>query len=107
VISVDLPDGRRIAVEDDGDPDGYPVFLLHGIPGSRTGPKPKLGSRLSVLPSIQDDLIDADQWVLSHYDIVKELGVSYAEAYRDGVWGHLDDMIALTHPPGRLGLRAG
>jgi pimeloyl-ACP methyl ester carboxylesterase len=36
-------DGRRLAVEISGAPDGFPVFLLHGTPGSRSGPKPRSG----------------------------------------------------------------
>lgn len=229
MISVELPDRRRIAVEDDGDPNGYPVFLLHGMPGSRTGPKPRLnssifmpeagrdirlisydrpgygastrlagrrvadaaadvravadhlglhrfavvgrsggaphalacaallGSRIdavaamvslapcdapgldwfggmgngnqrkfrdihrdpdavhaelrdlakrvkadpgAVLPSIDEDLTDADRAMLANYDTLKALGTSYAEAYRNGVSGHLDDMVALTDPAG-------
>ncbi|MFI6010943.1 alpha/beta fold hydrolase [Streptomyces sp. NPDC051243] len=34
-------DGRRLAVEISGDPGGFPVFLLHGTPGSRLGPAPR------------------------------------------------------------------
>ncbi|HEX4790760.1 MAG TPA: alpha/beta fold hydrolase, partial [Actinospica sp.] len=34
-------DGRRLAVEEWGDPRGHPVFLLHGTPGSRLGPHPR------------------------------------------------------------------
>jgi pimeloyl-ACP methyl ester carboxylesterase len=34
---------RRLAVEVTGAPDGLPVFLLHGTPGSRIGPKPRGG----------------------------------------------------------------
>lgn len=34
-------DGRRLAVEQYGDPSGRPVFLLHGTPGSRLGPAPR------------------------------------------------------------------
>ena len=34
-------DGRRLSVEVFGDPDGTPVFLLHGTPGSRLGPRPR------------------------------------------------------------------
>jgi pimeloyl-ACP methyl ester carboxylesterase len=30
-----LPDGRRLAYAEYGDPDGEPVFLFHGLPGSR------------------------------------------------------------------------
>ena len=35
------PDGRRVGVECWGDPHGFPVFLLHGTPGSRNGPVPR------------------------------------------------------------------
>ncbi|MGW0392005.1 alpha/beta fold hydrolase [Streptomyces sp. NPDC003042] len=35
------PDGRTLTVERWGDPDGRPVFLLHGTPGSRLGPAPR------------------------------------------------------------------
>jgi pimeloyl-ACP methyl ester carboxylesterase len=34
-------DGRRLLVEQFGDPRGRPIFLLHGTPGSRLGPKPR------------------------------------------------------------------
>jgi pimeloyl-ACP methyl ester carboxylesterase len=34
-------DGRRLSVDSLGDPDGRPVFLLHGTPGSRNGPRPR------------------------------------------------------------------
>jgi pimeloyl-ACP methyl ester carboxylesterase len=30
--------GRRLSTQVSGDPDGRPVFLLHGTPGSRLGP---------------------------------------------------------------------
>jgi pimeloyl-ACP methyl ester carboxylesterase len=33
--------GRRLAYESWGDPNGSPVFLLHGTPGSRRGPRPR------------------------------------------------------------------
>jgi pimeloyl-ACP methyl ester carboxylesterase len=33
-------DGRRLAVSLSGDPQGEPVFYLHGTPGSRVGPRP-------------------------------------------------------------------
>jgi pimeloyl-ACP methyl ester carboxylesterase len=33
---------KRLAVEVSGDPQGFPVFLMHGTPGSRTGPKPRV-----------------------------------------------------------------
>ncbi|MFF3375191.1 alpha/beta fold hydrolase [Streptomyces sp. NPDC002680] len=38
---VRTADGRRLRVEISGDPHGYPVFLLHGTPGSRVGPRPR------------------------------------------------------------------
>jgi pimeloyl-ACP methyl ester carboxylesterase len=38
---VSLPDGRRLGVNMSGAPTGLPVFLLHGTPGSRQGPKPR------------------------------------------------------------------
>jgi pimeloyl-ACP methyl ester carboxylesterase len=34
-------DGRMLATKSYGDPDGKPVFLLHGTPGSRLGPRPR------------------------------------------------------------------
>lgn len=38
---VQVPDGRWLAVEVTGALDGSPVFLMHGTPGSRSGPKPR------------------------------------------------------------------
>lgn len=34
-------DGRILTYAVSGDPSGWPVFLLHGTPGSRFGPKPR------------------------------------------------------------------
>ncbi|WP_405819304.1 alpha/beta hydrolase [Streptomyces sp. NBC_01390] len=39
--TVSAADGRRLSVEQRGHPDGRPVFLLHGTPGSRLGPAPR------------------------------------------------------------------
>ncbi|WP_328365960.1 alpha/beta hydrolase [Micromonospora zamorensis] len=39
--TVTTPDGRHLAVETSGSPDGPAVFLLHGTPGSRSGPRPR------------------------------------------------------------------
>lgn len=39
--TVRTPDGRKIATAVYGDPEGRPVFLLHGTPGSRLGPRPR------------------------------------------------------------------
>lgn len=38
---VKAPDGRRLSVESIGAPEGRPVFLLHGTPGGRDGPRPR------------------------------------------------------------------
>lgn len=38
---VKAPDGYRLSVDSVGDPDGTPVFLLHGTPGGRHGPRPR------------------------------------------------------------------
>jgi pimeloyl-ACP methyl ester carboxylesterase len=39
--TVRTADGRRLFSQMYGDPDGKPVFLLHGTPGSRLGPHPR------------------------------------------------------------------
>ncbi|MFJ3668854.1 alpha/beta fold hydrolase [Streptomyces sp. NPDC090106] len=36
-------DGRELVFDSWGDPQGHPVFLLHGTPGSREGPRPLSG----------------------------------------------------------------
>jgi pimeloyl-ACP methyl ester carboxylesterase len=38
---VKAPDERRLSIESLGDPKGKPVFLLHGTPGDRYGPRPR------------------------------------------------------------------
>lgn len=57
MITVRTPDGRRLVVEEKGEPDGSPVFLLHGTPGSRLGPSP----RASVLYRLGIRLISYDR----------------------------------------------
>jgi hypothetical protein len=37
-FTVKTSDGRQLATQLDGDPEGRPIFLLHGTPGSRLGP---------------------------------------------------------------------
>lgn len=39
-MEVVTRDGRRLAVDEEGDLQGQAVFLLHGTPGSRVGPAP-------------------------------------------------------------------
>lgn len=34
-------DGRRLTFEERGKPEGIPIFMLHGTPGSRVGPRPR------------------------------------------------------------------
>lgn len=41
MLKVQAPDGRQLAVESWGTPEGTPVFLIHGTPGSRNGPRPR------------------------------------------------------------------
>jgi pimeloyl-ACP methyl ester carboxylesterase len=40
-LEVRVAGKRRIAVDSWGSPTGMPVFLLHGTPGSRSGPRPR------------------------------------------------------------------
>lgn len=54
---VEAAGGRALAVEISGDPQGRPVFLLHGMPGSRVGPAP----RSSVLSRMRIRLISFDR----------------------------------------------
>jgi pimeloyl-ACP methyl ester carboxylesterase len=55
--TVRAEDGRRLTTQMYGDPDGKPVFLLHGTPGSRLGPHP----RSSVLHRLGVRLISFDR----------------------------------------------
>ncbi|MEU4238284.1 alpha/beta hydrolase [Actinoplanes sp. NPDC026619] len=47
---VTTTDGRTLRYQEAGDLHGHPVFLLHGMPGSRIGPRPRPGllSRLGI-----------------------------------------------------------
>jgi pimeloyl-ACP methyl ester carboxylesterase len=55
--TLEADGGRVLAVDVTGDPDGTPVFLLHGTPGSRNGPRP----RSSVLYRLGVRLISYDR----------------------------------------------
>jgi pimeloyl-ACP methyl ester carboxylesterase len=55
--TVRAGDGRRLSTQVYGDPDGRPIFLLHGTPGSRLGPHP----RSSVLHRLGVQLIAFDR----------------------------------------------
>ncbi|HXP21441.1 MAG TPA: alpha/beta hydrolase [Streptosporangiaceae bacterium] len=54
---VRLADGHSVTVESWGAPDGMPIFLLHGTPGCRSGPRP----RTSVLYRLGVQLISYDR----------------------------------------------
>lgn len=56
-FTVKTPDGRQLATQLDGDPEGRPIFLLHGTPGSRLGPRP----RSAVLHRLGVQLISFDR----------------------------------------------
>ncbi|MET0901740.1 MAG: alpha/beta hydrolase [Acidimicrobiales bacterium] len=45
--TVELPDGRALAYDDVGDPDGVPVVYLHGTPDSRRGRPDDAGAAAS------------------------------------------------------------
>jgi pimeloyl-ACP methyl ester carboxylesterase len=55
--AVETADGRFLTVEVSGAPNGIPVVLMHGTPGSRSGPKP----RPSVLYRLNVRLVTYDR----------------------------------------------
>src|SRR6266700_7206817 len=55
--AVPTADGRQLSTQVYGDPEGRPVFLLHGTPGSRLGPHP----RSAVLHRLGVQLISFDR----------------------------------------------
>ncbi len=55
--TVRVAGGRRLSTQAHGDPDGSPIFLLHGTPGSRLGPRP----RTAVLHRLGVRLISFDR----------------------------------------------
>jgi pimeloyl-ACP methyl ester carboxylesterase len=54
---IGVSDGRRVAVDCWGDTKGFPVFIMHGTPGGRSGPIP----RASVLYQLGIWLISYDR----------------------------------------------
>ncbi|MET7396397.1 alpha/beta hydrolase [Dactylosporangium sp. NPDC005572] len=70
-------DNRKVAFDDSGAPDGFPVFLLHGTPGSRKGPRP----RDSVLHRLGIRLITYDR--PGYGDSDRRAGRIVAHAARD------------------------
>lgn len=56
-VTVEVADGRILTVESWGAASGLPIFLLHGTPGCRSGPRP----RASVLYRLGVRLISYDR----------------------------------------------
>jgi pimeloyl-ACP methyl ester carboxylesterase len=54
---VETPDGRRLTVDVSGAPHGTPVVLMHGTPGTGSGPRP----RSSVLYRLNVRLVSYDR----------------------------------------------
>ena len=71
---VQAQDGRKLAVEEWGAPDGAPVFLMHGTPGSRFGPRP----RESVLYRLGVRLIAYDRPGYGESDRLGDRAVAHA-----------------------------
>jgi pimeloyl-ACP methyl ester carboxylesterase len=99
MTSIQVSSGypRRLAFDEWGAPHGYPIFLMHGTPGSRNGPRPRasvlyrLGIRLicydrpgygqsqvhrgrSVADAALDVLAIADQLGLNSFSVVGRSG---------------------------------
>jgi pimeloyl-ACP methyl ester carboxylesterase len=87
---VDLPDGRRLAVDDVGDPDGTVVVYVHGTPDSRLARHPDdglaaaLGVRLVAVdrPGAGDSDVDPSATLTSFGDdlavVLDRIGVDRA-----------------------------
>ena len=94
---IGVSDTRSVTVDCWGDPKGFPVFLLHGTPGSRSGPVPRasvlyrLGVRLicydrpgygasdrdkgrSVAAAAEDVLAIADALKLDEFGVIGRSG---------------------------------
>ncbi len=76
---IGVSDTRCVAVDCWGDPKGFPVFLLHGTPGSRSGPVP----RASVLYRLGVQLVCYDRPGYGASD--RDRGRSVASAAQDVV----------------------
>ena len=67
-----LRDGRKVAVQESGNPAGHPVFLMHGTPGSRVAPLP----RSMILHALGVRLITFDRPGYGHSDRLKSRTVA-------------------------------
>ncbi|GAA4458151.1 alpha/beta fold hydrolase [Phytohabitans houttuyneae] len=81
---VDLG-GRTLAIDVTGDPDGYPIFLMHGTPGSKSGPKP----RPIVLHRMGIKLISYDRPGYGGSDPLHERSVADAAKDVEAIADHL------------------
>jgi pimeloyl-ACP methyl ester carboxylesterase len=96
---VRVSDKRRIAVECWGASKGVPVFLLHGTPGSRNGPRP----RVSVLYRLGIRLISYDRPGYGGSD--PHPGRTVADAADDVL--AIADYLGLKDPFGVVGRSGG
>ena len=95
---VSAPDGRGLAVEEWGEPAGYPVFLLHGTPGSRLGPIPR-SMRLYQL-GIRLITFDRPGYGLSGRRIGRRVADIAADLERIADFLELDDFAVLGRSGG-------
>ncbi len=79
-------DGRALTFESWGAPDGVPVFLMHGTPGSRSGPHP----RHSVLYRLGIRLIAYDRPGYGGSDPLLGRSVAHAAADVEVIADHLE-----------------
>ncbi|WP_369270728.1 alpha/beta fold hydrolase [Streptomyces sp. R11] len=85
--SVKSGDGKRLLFfETSGDPKGHPVFLLHGTPGSRVGPRP----RTSVLYKLGIRLISYDRPGYGESHRLKGRTVRHSAADVQAIADHLN-----------------
>lgn len=92
-LYVEMPDGRRVAVDDRGDPDGRPVLFFHGTPDTRVARHPDdrivadLGIRLVAVdrPGLGASDIDPDATPRTvaddHVRVLDHLGIERAGVF--------------------------
>ena len=61
--TFELPDGRRLGYTELGDPEGFPLFLFHGTPGSRLAHAQ--GDPVSQIPGLRIIMTDRPGYGLS------------------------------------------
>ena len=88
-LQLIVPDGRVLTFDTCGDDRGWPVFLLHGTPGSRMGPRP----RDSVLYRLGVRLISPDR--PGYGGSTRFKGRTVANVVSD--IGHIADELRIEH----------